>query len=460
MTTPKMSAAASKFWADQKAADEAYKKWEEQQWQENGAEWTKQGYTRTVDPNNAWGSKWTKSDQPAIETQTTPPPVDPIKPALVSKTAAQWDAIGAQKFKELGLEGSGTMADVRKIQELIGLTGDQLDGKWSTVTQKAYDAWKASQPKSSVETPVAVGAAEQSNAIDQKAWQDHMQSLGYSGVDRGDGTMHFTDGNGNTYFNDGRMSSGSGMSNYDYTTLPKLQPKTTPQYDQYTTALLQYGKDAYRGDGELATYYNSAFGRYVLDKYGKDEHTKYAMHGDWDKHEDYYKLYDLYKNQFTRNNATWQERPLFGYKKYTRKNKQGGTMNRIKYFQQGGAAPSAQQGQADAFMQAILQGDPEAIQQLIQAANSGNNEAKQLVQTILQESEKGNTQVAKAAQVIMAALKPSAKWGSKLQYIRSLKYAKGGKTCPACQAMEKGAEVEMKKCGGKKAKKRYFGGYL
>ena len=40
--------------------------------------------------------------------------------------------------------------------------------------------------------------------------------------------------------------------------------------------------------------------------------------------------------------------------------------------------------------------------------------------------------------------------------MRSLKYAKGGKSCPVCEQQK----VEMKKCGGKKAKKRYFGGYL
>mgnify|MGYP007115368247 CR=1 FL=1 len=66
----------------------------------------------------------------------------------------------------------------------------------------------------------------------------------------------------------------------------------------------------------------------------------------------------------------------------------------------------------------------------------------------------------------------SAKWGSKLNYIKSLKYAKGGKTCKACQdgsqiptSQDKAyvkptKKVEMKACGGKKAKKRYFGGWL
>jgi hypothetical protein len=37
----------------------------------------------------------------------------------------------------------------------------------------------------------------------------------------------------------------------------------------------------------------------------------------------------------------------------------------------------------------------------------------------------------------------SAKWGSKLQYIKSIKYAKGGKTCPAC--MREGGETEKNK---------------
>lgn len=135
-------------------------------------------------------------------------------------------------------------------------------------------------------------------------------------------------------------------------------------------------------------------------------------------------------------------------------NKVGG---RINYFQQGGTASSAQQEQANAFMQAILQGDSEAIGQLIQAANKGDKQATQLIETILKEDQKGNQQVTKAAAVIKQLLSQTvqAKWGAKLGYVKSLKYAKGGKTCPACEQ-----KVEMKKCGGKKAKKRYFGGLI
>lgn len=137
--------------------------------------------------------------------------------------------------------------------------------------------------------------------------------------------------------------------------------------------------------------------------------------------------------------------------------KQGGTMNKIKYFAPGGTVSNGQSnGQADAFMQAVLQGNSEAIGQLIEAAKQGDKNADKLIQTILQEDKKGNQQVTKAASVIKQLLNQtvSAKWGSKLDYVKSLKYGKGGKhSCPACEQ-----KVEMKKCGGKKAKKHFFGG--
>lgn len=118
--------------------------------------------------------------------------------------------------------------------------------------------------------------------------------------------------------------------------------------------------------------------------------------------------------------------------------KKGGIMNKVQYFA-GGGQPQAQNAQADAFMQAVLQGDSDAIGQLIEAAKQGDKNADKLIQTILQEDKKGNQQVTKAASVIKQLLNStvSAKWGSKLQYIRSLKFAKGGKTCPACEGGNK-----------------------
>lgn len=138
-------------------------------------------------------------------------------------------------------------------------------------------------------------------------------------------------------------------------------------------------------------------------------------------------------------------------------NKQGGVMNRINYFQQGGAAPQQDmQQKVVALVQAAMQGDQKATQtvnKIMEAAKAGDQQAIQLAQMI--------QQVAKQMQGQATA----AKWGAKLSYIRSLKYANGGKACPTCQAgapIKPVKKVEEKACGGKakKAKKRYFGGWL
>lgn len=145
-------------------------------------------------------------------------------------------------------------------------------------------------------------------------------------------------------------------------------------------------------------------------------------------------------------------------KKFKVKHHKGGTMDRINYFQQGGAAPKKQdmQQQLISLVQAAMQGDQKAtnaINHILEAAKAGDQQAMQLAQMI--------QQIAKQ----MKGQATTAKWGAKLNYIRSLKYANGGKTCPACQAgapIQPVKKVEEKACGGKakKAKKRYFGGWL
>ena len=126
--------------------------------------------------------------------------------------------------------------------------------------------------------------------------------------------------------------------------------------------------------------------------------------------------------------------------------KKGGFMPRLKYFQQGGAMQGDVMSQVQALVQAAAQGDEQATQQITQimeAAKSGDQQAMQIAQMIQQVVEQMKGQAA------------AAKWGAKLGYIKSLKYAKGGKACPECEK-----KVEMKACGGKKAKKRYFGGLI
>lgn len=125
----------------------------------------------------------------------------------------------------------------------------------------------------------------------------------------------------------------------------------------------------------------------------------------------------------------------------------GGALNRINYFQQGGAAPKqSAKAQVIALVQAAMQGDEKAQQrvaQIMEAAKAGDQQMIPLAQMITAVAEQLQGQAT------------AAKWGAKLNYIQSLKFAKGGETCPACEK-----KVEMKACGGKKAKKRYFGGII
>lgn len=132
-------------------------------------------------------------------------------------------------------------------------------------------------------------------------------------------------------------------------------------------------------------------------------------------------------------------------------------MNKIKYFQQGGAAPAqSEQQQVIQLVQAAMQGDQKAqkaVDDIVKAAQAGDQKALELAQMIKQVIQQ------------MKGQATTAKWGAKLNYIRSLKYANGGKACPACQAgapIKPVKKIEEKACGGKakKAKKRYFGGWL
>lgn len=122
-------------------------------------------------------------------------------------------------------------------------------------------------------------------------------------------------------------------------------------------------------------------------------------------------------------------------------------MNRINYFQQGGAAPQQDiKAQIVALVQAAMQGDQKATQQvnqIMEAAKAGDQQAVQIAQIM--------EQVIKEIQGQAVA----AKYGAKLSYLQSLKCGgktkakkkeKGGRVCPEC---EKGMQIEMKACGGK-----------
>ena len=113
--------------------------------------------------------------------------------------------------------------------------------------------------------------------------------------------------------------------------------------------------------------------------------------------------------------------------------KNGGTMTK---YQQGGAAP-----QQDLQQQVI-----QLVQTAMDQQNPNSAKAMETINQIMKAAENGDEKSIQIAQMIQQVIKQmqgqatSAKWGSKLQYIKSIKYAKGGKTCPAC--MREGGQTE------------------
>lgn len=131
--------------------------------------------------------------------------------------------------------------------------------------------------------------------------------------------------------------------------------------------------------------------------------------------------------------------------------KNGGTlnMNKINYFQEGGAmAPQAAQTAAPAQGGQDIQAQ---VMQLVQAAMNGDEQATQAIQKIMQAAQQGDQQAAQIAQMIQDVAKQmqgqatAAKYGAKLSYIKSLRsgcpegyevsyHKKGGVLCKECVA--------------------------
>lgn len=315
-------------------------------------------------------------------------------------------------------------------------------------------------------------------SLEKLKWYNHMKGLNYNEGSLDNGHVIFSNDDA-TYYNNGRMKSSDGtMYNYDYKTLTIEHPQSAiptlsdlfksnyfRKHYNYAGNTVKIGNAEYplvvtkglAGNGLDVTNDHS----YVFDpSTGKIRKLRETWTGN----------IQAFRGPEFEKNSTWVDvQPILDYKPQPKPQpttsynvggrqsylKQGGTMNRIKYFQQGGAA---QQGAQDIQQQVIA---------LVQAAMQGDEKANQTVTQIMEAAKAGDQQAMQLAQLIQEVAKQiqgqatAAKWGAKLGYIRSLKYAQGGKACPAC---EQGApiKVEEKACGGKakKAKKRYFGGWL
>ena len=110
-----------------------------------------------------------------------------------------------------------------------------------------------------------------------------------------------------------------------------------------------------------------------------------------------------------------------------------------QYLQQGG------QMQEQDVQQQIIQ--------LVQAAMQGDQQAAQTIQQVIQAAEQGDQQAIQLAQMIQHIAKQmqgqtvSAKFGSKLKYIKKLKYANGGKTCKKCEKGDNSKKVKFCQTG-------------
>jgi hypothetical protein len=331
----------------------------------------------------------------APETPATPPtpptpPTTPVKPAVTPRSNAEWARIAKEN-------GFADMGEVMAWQEANGLEADGKFGNASSAFFKANGLGKYQK------TPG-----------------------GYVELSRSDGTTFLQKTNSTpTPTNTSETSTPFDLMGYaTQNGLNKFYNHGGKRYVRYDP--FGIGDFLIGEDGEM--YHAGRWGS--LGK--KVSNSSVGIEGS-DHYNNYQKVLGT----------------LNSFKGVT-SNKQGGTMNRINYFQQGGAAPQQDmQQQVVALVQAAMQGDQKAtetVNKIIEAAKAGDKQAMQIAQMIQQVAQKLQGQAT------------SAKWGSKLNYIRSLKFAKGGKACPEC---EKGAPiVEKKACGGKKAKKRYFGGLV
>ena len=408
-------------------------------------------------------------EKPEVKPEVKPKVVTPVDPVPPVVEEVDWTEIGKQ-------HGLYSPQQVKELQKKLGLpeTGN-LDN----------------------------------TTLERKAWYDKMKELGYTEDVAANGVVSFSNPQGYSYFNDGTTYKSGNKVSYDYKTLPKVVTTSA-----ITSAPIKFTKEHFlnspffanrrlHGNKSHINYlFKNGATEYLLRKgadldksgnYGIKHNALYAYdektgkirqvktdilgaeqygngdllwEGDWF---DVSKLledpeqiwltknprpgYSAVNNELDLWKKKYEDAKRTGFKKQggqlinkINKNLKGGTM-RTKYFQQGGAAPQQDmQQQVIALVQAAMQGDQKAtetVNKIMEAAKAGDQQAMQIAQMIQQVAQQ------------MQGQATAAKWGAKLNYIRSLKYAKGGKTCPTCNQ-----EIEMKKCGGKKAKKKYFGGWL
>lgn len=346
-----------------------------------------------------------KFDAPVEETPplTNLPTNPPTKPAtLTPRSEAEWNRIASE-----ATNGQlKTMADVEAWQRANGFSEDQIDGKFGNYSK---DYFKNHNLGKYQIAPVE----ETTSKIPS----------GYVELSRPDGT----------------------------TFLQRTSPITTPKVEN-TASTSGFNFDSFVNDNSLESMFRDGK-RYA--RYDPKGAGDFWVGEDGSIHEVTLGggFGSVIHNTGINSNYAFDTKRgsnlralksmLTGYNT-VQSNKQGGTMNRINYFQQGGATPKQDlQAQVVALVQAAMQGDQKATQtvnQIMEAAKAGDQQALQIAQMIQQVVEK------------MKGQATSAKWGTKLLYLQALKCGGSAK-----KKMKKGAKV-CPECEKKIIKKNYFGG--
>lgn len=323
--------------------------------------------------------------KPAVPVSKPDP--TPVPKTLTPRSEAEWNRI-ANEATNGQLK---TMADVEAWQRANGFSEDQIDGKFGDYSKSYFETNKLGNYQ--------IAPVEENNS--------NIPS-GYVELSRPDGTTFLQKIN-STSTNTSETSTPFDLMGYAMQNgLNKFYNHGGKRYVRYDP--FGIGDFLIGEDGEM--YHAGRWGS--LGK--KVSNSSVGIEGS-DHYNNYQKVLGT----------------LNSFKGVT-SNKQGGTMNRINYFQQGGAAPQQQdmQAQVVALVQAAMQGDQKATQtvnQIMEAAKAGDQQAIQIAQLMEQVIKQ------------MQGQATTAKYGAKLNYLQSLKCGgksmkkkeQGGKVCPECE---------------------------
>ena len=336
--------------------------------------------------NAARGAEALKKINASLAAKPVIPATKPVTETLTPRSEADWNRIASE-----ATNGQlKTMADVEAWQRANGFSEDQIDGKFGNYSSSYF--------KSKGLGKYQTAPVEDNNS--------EIPS-GYVELSRQDGS----------------------------TFLQRQHPKTSTDTSEASTFdLMGYAKTHGLND-----FYNHGGKKFVRhDPFGAGDYLigedgKIYKAGSWGKLGDEANESNIGIVGSAAYNNYHKVLGKLNTFKGIQSNKQGGTMNKIKYFQQGGVSPQQDiKAQIMALVQAAMKGDQKATQQvnqIMEAAKAGDQQAMQIAQIMEQVVKEMQGQAV------------TAKYGTKLDYLQSLKCGgkskakkkeQGGTVCPDC----------------------------